>query len=332
MTAPARSLILGVGVGIIALTSPCVALAEELDRALELEGEGRLAEALDAFEIALVDPANCPNDFEVILEHLALLRFAAGDQDGALEAAVGLLSLAPDATSPGSAPPGLESIFEEASRRGDRQLQASFDFAPTVSHPQETPLEVMISGDAASLVVGAAIIDEGRRLDEGQGRDTIDLEIPEDAFNYGIARFSVELLSETGGTVWTSDPLEIRVREPQAEAHDALPNGPPISSGMLALGWSLLLGGAGAVGIGGWLVSVDGQPTGNVRFEGFTITDEELHETMAGGVVLTLVGAAAVVTGVILAIVRPLQRRAAARRSVAEQREFDLALQSQDDP
>jgi hypothetical protein len=287
------------------------ARAQDLDAALDLESRGQLAGALRAFEHVLSTPGNSTEDLATIYQHLGLLRFADGDEQGARQALMWLLTVAPDATLPGSAPPEVQEILEASRDRwAGRRLHAVVETAVRASW-RNVRVGIRAADDVALMVEAVEVMDGEAVVAEAEGRGPWELAVPGSVFESGRALLQVRLIDEHGGLLWDGG-IDVEV-EGSTGGRDG---GQLSPRARRILAWSLVGAGGLLVVIGGVAVGVDGTSTGNYRVvDG--ILEQEVRATATGGWVLISTGLAAAVAGVVLLILTPRERGGAGLGSVA---------------
>jgi hypothetical protein len=283
------------------------ARAETLSDALRLEREGRFAESAQAFESVLAREGNSREDLTIIHAHVALLLFASGDRAGATESLLRLLEVDPDATLPDAAPPELHELLRVAAARwGGRRLDARV--TPLVEGEGDEArvrVRITVRNDLADMVGGARVLAGSREVAGVRGRQPFEIALPPVEPGDGEERYTVALLDEHGGTLWTGasfapfdagsaahDDATARVEHDHANARS-----------LRILGWFLLGGGIGLVTVGGALVGVDSTPTGRTRTNADGVLLEEQLDTITGGGAVLGLGAAALVSSVVLLVI-----------------------------
>ena len=287
--------------------------AQEVGDALELEIEGQLEAALRAFESVLEQEGNSRRDLATIYEHLAVLRFAAGDEPGARDAFLRMLAVAPTASLPDAAPPEMEPLFEEAvDHWAGRTLHADVEERSIADG--EVLLDVTVADDLLAMAGGVVVSSGSTVLDEARGPGpAYELRVPQELLVSESTRIRVRLVDEHGGAIWEgSHELE----EPSTAPG---PRRQPETGGSLRtqhiLAYSLIGAGALALAAGIVLAAYDGRATGEFRtYEG--MRQQELYRTAAGGWVLISLGGAAIIGGILWRLLtrsRPAEREAALR-------------------
>jgi hypothetical protein len=304
------------------LASP--ARAQDLSDALDLEAQGRLERALDAFESVLEHEGNSRRDLATIYEHLAVLRFAAGDEAGARDAFMRMLAVAPTASLPDAAPPEMEPIFQEVvDEWAGRSLHA--DVEESGFDGEDLLLEVDVVDDLLDMTGGVVVSSGSQPIDQVNGPGpSYELRVPRELLESERPRIRVRLIDEHGGAIWEgTHDLEAPVRRPRPERERAAPSTtepepePDEGHGLSPrthriLGFTLMGLGVAATAAGIALVAIDGDATGNFRGEGY-LQQQEIWATAAGGAVLISLGAAAIVGGIVWVVLR--RRRPAARET-----------------
>lgn len=280
------------------------AYAEDLTSPLALESEGRLTEALEAFEAALSRPGNSRSDLATIHLHLGLLRFACGDPSGALDSLIRLLAVEREVTLPGTAPPEVEELLGEARTRWEgRSLHADVEAETRVEEGAQAIVHVAVIDDFGSMVGGTRLVSGDEEIAELRGRGPYDIVVPDSAFVNDVARISVRLIDEHGGELWTGSAVSLeRVARP-AGPQPAPPLESP--SRLRIAGWVLLAAGAATVTAGAVLVGVDSRPTGETQQLANGDYLEEQLDTAVGGWLLVSTGSAALIAAVVLLLIRP---------------------------
>jgi hypothetical protein len=289
-----------------------VASAEDLDTALSLEREGRLEEALASFETALLAEGNTTEELRTIFQHLGMLRFAAGNADGARRALLCLRALDREPELPTLAPPEVQALLVEVSREwGGRTLRIEV----AVEHGARAagPIRVLVRvvDDLAAMVAGAEVRLGARVLARAEGGGPFALELPAAEIAGVTTGLTARLLDDHAGVLAEAG---------FAAAPESTGAGTALGAGerehrrarsrpAWIVGWSLLGAGLLAVGGGGALVGLDGTPTGDVR-TGDGYRDVEELATAPGGWALFGTGAAAAVAGVVLVIIQARRPRA----------------------
>lgn len=303
--------VLPVALALVALPAVARAQASDVDAALELESQGRLAEALSAFEAALDAEGHGRQDLATIYLHAALLQVAAGQTDAARDSMYRLLSVEPEPVLPDWAPPTVAALLEDARRLwGGRRLHAEVS-APSEVGPEETAtVHVSVRDDVPGMVAAAALVVGGRIVARQEGGAPFDLALPGSIPAPGAAVVAeVRLLDGRGSTLWETEFGEIARRAPEeavfaAGGLDEAPEEPtpPARRGALGVaGWVLLGVGLAAAGCGTALVVLDRTPTGAQRTTEVGL-EEEILNTDLGGWTLVGVGAAALVASVVLLV------------------------------
>lgn len=298
-------------IGLIVLTLVGFAsdsYATDLETALALEAQGRLGEALTAFEQVLQSEGNSREQLATIYQHLGLLRLASNDREGARQAMRRLLTISDDVSLPGTAPPELNTMLAEArEERADRQLDMELDVLG--QEEQTVALQIDVRHDIVGMVAGAALLVGGQTIAEARGQPPYRLDVETE----GIAEeghLVAQLVDEHGGVLvehtvppMTFTPTE---EEPAGEGeYDAQSRSP--CTGCRVSGWTLAIGGLLALGGGIPLIIIDGDATGETRLVDGRQQREE-YTTSIGGWTMIGVGAAALITGIVLLIVE--RRRA----------------------
>ena len=275
--------------GVLAITTG--AQAQDIDAALQMEDEGLLVDALDAFEVLRTVPGNSRDELTTIYQHLSVLRFSAGDHSGARDAMMRLAAIAPEVTLPDSAPPEVQRAFERVTERWEeRLLRAELE----LEGRRASRVRARVLDDLMDMVAAVEVVVDGRVIAAtDQGGPSYELELPDDVLDEARAA-TVRLLDEHNGTLW----------EGELQLEDAGDDAPVVSdtSGAprwhRAMGWALIgVGLAGVIG-GGVSVGLDGTSTGEQRVvDG--ILEERFRSTAAGGWVLIGLGAAAALGGLI---------------------------------
>lgn len=307
------------------------AWAQSLSDALDLEAEGRLERALDAFEAVLAQEGNSRRELATIYEHLAVLRFAAGDEAGARDAFMRMLAVAPTASLPDAAPPDMEPLFEEAvDEWAGRSLHA--DIEELAFEDADLLVEVTVVDDLLDMAGGVLVSSGSEALDQLSGPGpSYEIRVPRELLESNRPRIRVRLLDEHGGTIWEGTheleaperearPPRRRAPDPDAERSDddggasASSVGTSGSRTHQILGFTLMGLGVAAAAAGIALVAIDGLATGNYRGVGI-LEQREIWATAEGGAVLISLGSAALIGGIVWVA---LTRR---RRAVRETRE-----------
>lgn len=296
---------------LVSVTTP--ARAQDLASALELESQGQLAAALSAFEEILSLPGNTRGDLATIYQHLGLLRFADGDEEGVREAMMWLLTVEPDASLPDSAPPEVQDILSDSRERwSGRALHAEVGEVRDAGRDEVT-IHVRAVDDVARMVEAIELVDGDAVLAADGERSPWELTVPRSIFADGERTLVVRLLDEHGGVLWDD---EVDVSSTASEPRRGIGLEPRIQR---ILGWSLI--GAGGLFIigGGVAAGVDGTPTGEVRVVDGML-EQEVRATATGGWILISSGLAAAVAGMVLLLLMPRQEEndeAAARLLMA---------------
>lgn len=314
------------------LAAPQAARAQSLSDALDLEAQGRLERALDAFESVLAREGNSRRDLATIYEHLAVLRFAAGDEAGARDAFMRMLAVAPTASLPDAAPPDMEPLFDEAvDEWAGRSLHA--DIEERGFEDADLLVEVTVVDDLLDMAGGVLVSQGSEPLDQLSGPGpSYEVRVPRELLESDRPRIRVRLLDEHGGALWEgTHELEAPERasrpsrrrdpetepEPETDQPDDRGGGGRTGSSSRThqiLGYTLMGLGVAATAAGIALVAIDGNATGNYRGEGY-LQQQEIWATAAGGGVLIALGGAAIVGGIVWVILA--RRRRAARESLA---------------
>jgi hypothetical protein len=280
------------------------ARAETASSALRLEREGRFSESAQAFERALSCDGNSRADLTTIHAHVALLRFANGDHDGAMESLLRLLEVDPNATLPDAAPPEMYELLREAADQwGGRRLGARV--APEVEgEGDEVRVRVLITvrDDLAGMVGGAKVLSGSREVARVRGRQPFEVRLSFPAPGDVEETYTVVLLDEHGGTLWSGEPFSFPSRE-EGDATAGVDRDSSRHRLLQISGWTLLGVGVGLVTVGGALVGIDSTPTGRTRRAPDGVLLEEQLDTIAGGGVLLGLGAAALVSSLVLLLV-----------------------------
>jgi len=281
--------------------------------AIELENEGRLEDALDTFEEVLASSGNSRRDLATIFEHLAVLRFAAGDEQGALEAFSRMLAVSPTASMPDSAPPDMQPLFDRAaSRWRGHTLRA--DIEEQGVEDGEVSLEVRVIDDLLDMVGGVQVARGATTLATSRGYGpSWDLQVPLDELDSDDPVVTVRLVDVYGGVVWegtheivtSGEPAEEPTVEHRTEPVDGL-RGQRIAA-YVFIGTGLAVAAAGIA-----LVAIDGEWTGETRVNNGMI-EWEIRDTAVGGGVMIGLGGAAAVGGLIWVLMTRRSRRNTAR-------------------
>jgi hypothetical protein len=277
---------------LVTLAAP--ARAQHLERALELERSGRLVDALDEFEEALMTSGNSRRELVTIFRHLSVLRFASGDPAGTRDSVMRLLAVSPTATLPDSAPPELQELFEDATARWrGRTLRARIEEG---SGSNGTIL-VRIVDDLMDMVAGVEITADSRVIGRAEGFGS-EFEVTLEETNAPEDEVVILLIGENGGILW-----EGASELPTAGAGRA-PNRERPHRTSTARRWqrivaSTLLGVGLATAVAGSItLAVHDTSTGEQRIlDG--IIYERYRQTLIGGVVLLGLGLATAIGGLV---------------------------------
>lgn len=297
---------LGLSLILAAVGCGSYAFAEDLSRPIALESEGRLDEALGAFEDALASSGNTREDLGTIYLHTSLLRFARNDHAGALDDLVRLLAVRRDISLPGSAPPEMEELLRQAEARwAARTLHAEVEADPTVAAGEQAVVHIAVIDDVAGMVSGARLLAATGPVAEVRGTGPFDIIVPREAFADRVVQLTVSLINVHGGTLWSGGSVGIRLAEdldPVLPAPESTPGRVPA---LTLSGWLLLAAGAVAVTAGAVLVGVDSTPTGDTQdLPDGSVLEEQL-DTVLSGWLLVGIGSAGVVAGIVLLLIRP---------------------------
>ncbi len=273
--------------------APMEAEAQSIDSALQLENEGLLVDALDAFEELLTTSGNTHPELLTILQHLSVLRFASGDSAGARNAIQRLLIIDGDATLLDSAPPALVEIHERINDRfAGRTLRA--DLHVGEQEGGEVSIRVRVINDVLDLVAGIELLHHGDVLDTtGGDGPSYRVFAPLNTVDEDLL---VRLLDEYDSVLWEGrvepDSNAGRTNDSSARRRSERPGWHS------TVAWLLVGAGGLSIVVGGILVGIDESPTGEQRVvEG--ILEERVRTTAAGGWVLLGLGTAAAIGGLI---------------------------------
>lgn len=284
--------------------------ANDLETALALEEQGRLGEALRAFEQVLRNEGNSREELATIYLHLGLLRLASDDSDGAQRAMRRLLSVSDEVSLPGTAPPELRTMLDEAiDERGDRRLSMEIEIQRESPSVEEVELRIDVRHDLIGMVAGARAMSDAQVLSETRGQSPLNLPVERGDVEDG-RRLVVQLIDEHGGAL-VEQEVSDELFSTDDSAHTSTVDEPsaPRCAGCRVSGWTLAIGGALALGGGVPLILIDGAETGDTRLVDGREQREE-YTTSRGGWAMLGLGAAALITGIVLLIVE--RRRAAA--------------------
>jgi hypothetical protein len=294
---------------IVALLSGVgLARATEVDEALSLESEGRLAEALAAFEGALNQRGRSRDELLTIYQHLGVLRYSAGDRNGARQALWSLRALTRHPSLPALAPPEVHELLTAASDEwGDRVLEVAVSVE---ARPDGAEIEVRAVHDLTDMVAGAELRAGNQSIEWASGTGPYQLTADSETLAEEGSSLSICLVDENDGVL-----VEAFIAAGFASVNDVGRGEQPRDERSRAAriaGWTLVGTGLAALSAGGVLVGINGLSTGETRTQDGT-TQEEKYETASAGWPLVGVGAATLVIGAIVLIVqRKSSRRAEA--------------------
>lgn len=299
---------------VLILSWSSVAMAQDLETALDLERSGRLIDALDAFEEALRSSGNSRRDLATIYQHLSVLRFASGDELGANDALMRLLAVSPAATLPDSAPPEIQSMLEEAAGRWEGStLRAQ------VRHrvrEEELLLRVTVVDDLAGMVAGVELMANSRVVAESEDiGPEFRLRVDHNELG-GVDELTVLLVDEYHGILWegthTIEPSELDHEQQES----TLPPDVSSSSWQRSVAWTLVSVGLATLLAGAITTGVHDTSTGEQQvLDG--IIYEKYRDTLSGGIALLSIGGALTLGGVIWLFARRLSHRPSSEESTA---------------
>lgn len=279
--------------------------AQSLREAIGLESEGRLEDALDAFESVLASDGNSRRDLSVIYEHLAVLRFAAGDSEGAQDAFLRMLAVAPTASMPASAPPDMQPLFDQAEERwAGRTLHAEIEERAVVDG--ELVLDVRVIDDLLEMVGGVQIARGSTRLVTGRGYGPhYELNIPSEDWGDDSSQISVRLVNVYGGIIWEGTH-RLEAPEEGAVGPRGTPRRPLDRSQRVQriVAYSLLGVGLATTAVGIALVAVDESATGTWQVIDGIMHMQVRNTDVGGWVLIGLGGAAAIGSMIWLLLIR----------------------------
>jgi hypothetical protein len=297
---------------VVALLSDLgLARAAEVDEALSLESQGRLAEALASFEEALNQGGRSRDELLTIYQHLGVLRYSAGDREGSRQALWSLRALTRHPSLPALAPPEVHDLLAAVSDEwGDRVLQVAVSVEARADGAE---IEARAVHDLADMVAGAELRAGNQRIERGRGNGPYQLIVDSETLAEEGSSLSICLVDENDA-VLVEAFIAGGFAAADGEGSREEPRGQRSRAAWIA-GWTLVASGIASVTTGAVLAGIDGQSTGGTRTQDGT-TQQQLYQTARAGWVLVGTGAAVLVAGVVLLIVRPrAPERAAAIRA-----------------